>query len=611
MNAYILPILLFLCLANYVAGAERFPVPEFDHEGTAAWYVVSLPPGYDATRAWPLVLDFHGAATPGSEGANLTRINLWSHFVQQAPYIVVGINGRTRAWNMVRGPKDDTAYALHVLNDVQKRFAIDPERIYLSGFSAGANFVCEAGLQLKAAFAGSLAVCPGPSDNRAAALRAVGSHPFYFVAGEEDYVGKSGPWQAFRALDSIGAPVMYREVSRTGHAYPAIAEYAAFFAAFHRMMQPAAETDIAELITTATARDDFLLLTTYLLRLDHPNAAELLERFKQTGERMAADAAAINSAREPGRAYEAWWKIHAQFYRFPALAQQARQGMDAIAASMSPHELYQARNLWFEQRRVAEGGVPGVAFNRRVDSLIEKLKTKGDREAARDEILAMGKATTPAMLARMKDPDFTVRWEMVNIQGYMRDEKAMDALVERILNDNDPHVRWRAMWAVNQYSEISRAQELLREASQSTDDQQRWNAIVGMSMFKMPECLPALHNGVKHSDDWRRWEAINALGRINDESTLAVLEPVIASRNPRERHEAVVSIGKIAGEKAFTVLCRLLEHHDPGIRFRACLSLKRRGDVRAIALIEKRKGKETDPQVLKEIDAALAALSKQ
>ena len=592
------------------AGAVEYRVPEFDIDGVEASYEVSLPPDFDDNRKWPLILDFHGASSPGSKGANLTRISLWSHFVEQAPYIVVGINGRTRSWGRIEGTHDDGAYAQHVLAAVLEKFPVDPDRIYLSGFSSGADFLCSSGLQLKIQVAGSLIVCPGPSHRFAVrddALRRVKAQAFIFVAGEEDYVGKSGAWQGFLTLKKAGGRTMYREVQRIGHGFPAVSDYIVLFEAFERLDTPVTEGDFLKVLPAAMERGDYLLLSTQLLTMDGTLAQYMTENIKKRGEALMAEALRIPAA-ESGRGYEAWWQLRTQFHHFPAIASRAEKKLKAIEQSMTGIELYRARGNWFENRRVATGGEPSPAFNRRVNTLIDKLKNNPDRQAARDEILAIGKAATPAMLKRMKDPDFTVRWEMVNIQGYMRDEAAVESVVERIVNDGDSHVRWRAMWALNQYPDTTRAKALVLELSKSTDEAQRWNAFVGMSMLHMPECLPAIHKGLKDADSWRRWEAVNALARVNDESSAAGLRGVLASSEKRHRREAINSLGMIPGDEAYNVLAGAVDDQDPGVRFRVCMVLGKRGDRRALKVLTERRAVEQDKQVLEYLAKALEKL---
>ena len=125
-----IPISFLTCLllALRPGTAAEIPLPEFDLEQTKASYVVSLPEDYNDEKNWPLIVDFHGAIAPGLKGANVTQRGVWSKFVKDAPCIVVGLNGRTRAWNMTRGDKDDRAYALKVLAETRDKYTIDPDR---------------------------------------------------------------------------------------------------------------------------------------------------------------------------------------------------------------------------------------------------------------------------------------------------------------------------------------------------------------------------------------------------------------------------------------------------------------------------------------------------
>src|SRR5687767_12108494 len=69
----------------------------------------------------------------------------------------------------------------------------------------------------------------------------------------------------------------------------------------------------------------------------------------------------------------------------------------------------------------------------RVSRLVDDLKDRERRKQARTEILALGHAATPTLVSRMRDPDFTVRWEMANIQGTLRDPQAVPGLVDNVL----------------------------------------------------------------------------------------------------------------------------------------------------------------------------------
>jgi predicted esterase len=330
-----------------------FPVPDFNHGGIRASFVVSLPAAYDESKSWPVILDFHGAIAPRRKGAHLARRAVWSKFVEKVPCLVVGLNGRTRAWGMVEGDRNDRAYAVRVLSAVRERFSIDPQRVYLAGFSSGSDFLCSGGLQLTGKFAGSLVVCPGPPNVVGLAdgsLLEAKAWPFYFATGEEDYIRKEGAWKAFLALDRAGGRTMYREVPRKGHEPLGDEEYPRLFDYLETLAQPGRAVEQLKVAGAALERGDYLLASTHLLELDTKEARERLAEIEAVGKRLCNEARSVDAVTEPGRAYEAWWKLRTQFHRFGSLAGPAQKELENIEKRISGRELYRARRDWFRRR---------------------------------------------------------------------------------------------------------------------------------------------------------------------------------------------------------------------------------------------------------------------
>jgi HEAT repeat protein len=242
-----------------------------------------------------------------------------------------------------------------------------------------------------------------------------------------------------------------------------------------------------------------------------------------------------------------------------------------------------------------------------IEGLVARLLDKKARNEARKAIVAMGTEATPYLMTRMKDKDFTIRWEMANILGSLEDPRAVPALVENVLHDAEPHVRWRSLWALNEYPSDTETLQLLRRALASSNEAEKWNAAVGLSMFKAPECLPIIHAGLTHSDPWRRWESVNALGRVHDASSVAHLAGVLKRAGTRERTEAVMSLGGIGSAEAADVLVAALADPEPGVRWRACMQLGDIGGTRTRPALEKLRATETDPMVLKHLNRSLGA----
>lgn len=138
MRAGLVLLLLLPALGvEATAGGKMKEVrmPDFDHGEMEASYVLTTPSGWDGKKPLPMILDLHGAIAPQKKGGVITSKALWVDFVERVPCVVVAPNARMRGWDRVKGEKDDAAYVLTAMKQVQEELAIDPKRVYLAGFS--------------------------------------------------------------------------------------------------------------------------------------------------------------------------------------------------------------------------------------------------------------------------------------------------------------------------------------------------------------------------------------------------------------------------------------------------------------------------------------------
>jgi poly(3-hydroxybutyrate) depolymerase len=109
--------------------------------GASRPFHLRVPPGYDAQRAWPLLVALHGS--PGSPAladpaAQAVR-DAWAARADAQGFIVlapVASGPSAGGWNP---PGDDAALAL-MQADVEQRYNIDRRRRLLWGFSAGGHY---------------------------------------------------------------------------------------------------------------------------------------------------------------------------------------------------------------------------------------------------------------------------------------------------------------------------------------------------------------------------------------------------------------------------------------------------------------------------------------
>lgn len=111
-------------------------------------YALYLPASYSTQKRWPVLLAFD------PDGAGVDPVQLFQLAAEKYGFIVVGSNS-TR--NFV-----DPSAAIRLLwADVNKRYAIDPRRVYATGFSGGSRLAAGLAIGCKNCLAGVIACGAG------------------------------------------------------------------------------------------------------------------------------------------------------------------------------------------------------------------------------------------------------------------------------------------------------------------------------------------------------------------------------------------------------------------------------------------------------------------
>jgi poly(3-hydroxybutyrate) depolymerase len=107
--------------------------------GAVRDYYVHLPPQYDPSRAWPVVVALHGAGGAGTAplAANPVRTT-WSPAADASAFIVLApiASGASGGWE----PAGDTYGIRAALADLEAAYNVERSREYLWGYSAGGHF---------------------------------------------------------------------------------------------------------------------------------------------------------------------------------------------------------------------------------------------------------------------------------------------------------------------------------------------------------------------------------------------------------------------------------------------------------------------------------------
>ena len=123
-------------------------------------YLLYLPKGYgeDKDKKWPLMLFLHGA---GERGSNLSLVKMHGppKLVEQGrdfPFVIVSPQCPSESWWTERL---DALTAL--LDDVESRYAVDRNRVYLTGLSMGGFGSWALGCRYPERFAAVAPICGG------------------------------------------------------------------------------------------------------------------------------------------------------------------------------------------------------------------------------------------------------------------------------------------------------------------------------------------------------------------------------------------------------------------------------------------------------------------
>ena len=204
--------------------------------GVSYAYKVYLPPGFDPSRSWPVILYLHGAGEWGTDGVQQTEVGLGRVLrtdPERFPSVVVFPQApRGQVWL-----GDLARVATTALEQTIAEFRGDPDRIYLAGLSMGAYgawvlasenpgryaaivSVC-GGIVPPAGWRGPLAQLPptlqGTDPYAATAARLKGIPAWLFHGADDTTVPVTESRRIVAALQQVGASPRYSEYDGVGH----------------------------------------------------------------------------------------------------------------------------------------------------------------------------------------------------------------------------------------------------------------------------------------------------------------------------------------------------------------------------------------------------------
>lgn len=161
--------ILLLLLAACDAEAPFIPPenpPSDDALLAGRSYTAKVPAGYDAAKAWPLLVALHGF---GGSGAEVSQYFGLDAAAAADGLFLVAPDGILHQWNAghARWPEWDQPWLAAVIHDLKARYHIDATRVIVFGFSQGAHLAhrmgCDASDDVTAVIsvAGQAPTAPG------------------------------------------------------------------------------------------------------------------------------------------------------------------------------------------------------------------------------------------------------------------------------------------------------------------------------------------------------------------------------------------------------------------------------------------------------------------
>lgn len=245
--------------------------------------------------------------------------------------------------------------------------------------------------------------------------------------------------------------------------------------------------------------------------------------------------------------------------------------------------------------------------------LLAAAKTSEDKATAEQVAISiLGSLTLDAVLAKMDDPDVTVRRLAMKalgdaLKGSAPPPKAVSVLQAR-LQDPDPGVRRAAVYALARLPDDRVATSLLT-LSRDPDAELREAAVVAATRLATPEAEKVLLKGLEDESDRVKAAALDAVAARKMVAARESLAMLAAYRDTTVRRKAVhawlalLQPGEAAGNYAF--LSSLLYDKDPEIKIaalRTVIAIPERKAVMAVSSL----AIDPDPTVKLAVIDALA-----
>jgi len=233
-------VTVFICAAAAASAQTRIPQQLSQDDEVDGFYAGSfkgkdvlpyrlfIPDGYDARMSYPLIIWLHGTGGAGRDNwrqiidDQVPGTHTWTSRENQTrhPAFVLAPQA-PGSWSAEAGGRVATTLSpplqsvLGLLDMLERTYAIDPHRVYISGQSDGGFGVWRLVTAAPERFAAAIVLCGGAE---AAAVPRAASIPVWIFQGDRDpLVPVASTRQLVAALTKAGGHPKYTEYRGVGH----------------------------------------------------------------------------------------------------------------------------------------------------------------------------------------------------------------------------------------------------------------------------------------------------------------------------------------------------------------------------------------------------------
>jgi predicted peptidase len=201
-----------------------------DGKGKFLRYRLLKPEDYDPKKSYPLVLFLHGAGERGTDN-DKQLVHGVPEFVKPAirkryPCFLIApqcpanmkwvdVDWSADSHKLPAEPTEPRRQSLELIAALQKEFAIDAKRIYVTGLSMGGYGAWDALVRRPDLFAAAAPVCGGGDEATADKIAKIPVWAFH--GGKDGVVKPARSRNMIEALKKAGAMPKYTEYEKVGH----------------------------------------------------------------------------------------------------------------------------------------------------------------------------------------------------------------------------------------------------------------------------------------------------------------------------------------------------------------------------------------------------------